>query len=383
MESDQDEKNKSTDDTKSKSIIREDGISIKFNPGIEIGFKPQESVADQTKESTQEINILNKSVPDEEHSAPDEEQSTDTDDKKSTKENMGSTHISLGVSRLSNPPEPVFYDTLVLSGGAIRGILTIGALQYAYDNFLFKNVKTYIGTSSGAIIGFFLAIGYTPIEIMVYICTKQVMERMQNFNVVAMIQGKGACSYSTMGEELEKMTIAKIGYLPTLLDLYEKYGKTFVCATHNFTKDKTEYLSWETHPQLPCLTALRMTSNLPFIFEMFYYGKDLYIDGGVSDNFPIDIAKKYGEKILGIAIIDLNREINSEDPDIGTLQYIYQLMFIPISQIIKNKIRMIADRHKIIVLKHEKKIFSFNMDSHEKLEMFSSGYSKMKESMEA
>ena len=28
------------------------------------------------------------------------------------------------------------YDTIVLSGGSTGGILTLGALQYAFDNFL-------------------------------------------------------------------------------------------------------------------------------------------------------------------------------------------------------------------------------------------------------
>ena len=62
------------------------------------------------------------------------------------------------------------YDTLVLSGGSSKGILTLGALQYCYDNFLLNKIETYVGTSSGAIISFLLIIGYSPIEIMVYIC---------------------------------------------------------------------------------------------------------------------------------------------------------------------------------------------------------------------
>ena len=57
------------------------------------------------------------------------------------------------------------YDTLVLSGSSIKGITFLGALQYLYDNSLLKNVKTFVGTSSGAMISFLLIIGYTPVEI--------------------------------------------------------------------------------------------------------------------------------------------------------------------------------------------------------------------------
>ena len=60
------------------------------------------------------------------------------------------------------------FDTLVLSGGSSKGILILGALQYAQDNFLLNKINKYIGTSVGSIICFLLLIGYTPIEIMIY-----------------------------------------------------------------------------------------------------------------------------------------------------------------------------------------------------------------------
>ena len=44
------------------------------------------------------------------------------------------------------------FDTLVIAGGSSKGILTLGALQYAHDNNILKKINTFIGTSSGAII---------------------------------------------------------------------------------------------------------------------------------------------------------------------------------------------------------------------------------------
>lgn len=277
---------------------------------------------------------------------------------------------------------PIYYDTLVLAGASSKGIVTLGAIQYAYDNFLLKNLQTYIGTSSGSMICYLLAIGYTPIEIMVYICTNQLMEKIQHFNIVAMIQGRGATSFNTIQEQLEKMSIAKIGYLPTLNDLKEKYGKTLICVTHNLTENCTEYLSWETHPHLPCITALRMSSNLPLIFENYKYGHSIYADGGISDNFAINIGEKYGEKILGI-IISTTTNNFEPGPDINTLEFIYKLMYIPVNQYISYKINNASDKCKIINLKHDKlKFFQFDVSSSMKMDMFSSGYEQMKQSFE-
>jgi predicted acylesterase/phospholipase RssA len=273
------------------------------------------------------------------------------------------------------------YDTLVLSGASSKCILTLGGLQYMYDNFLLNQVNTYIGTSSGSIINFFLIIGYTPIEIMMYICTHQLMEKLQHFNVVAMLNGGGASSFSNIQEQLEKMTILKIGFLPTLQDLKNKFGKTFICVTYNITESKTEYISSETYPDLPCITALRMSSNLPFIFENFKYGNNFYIDGGISDNFSIDTGDNIGENVFGI-VLSKNGNFKNE-PHSNILEFIYKLMFIPINQSIDYKISKVSKKCHVVKLEYETiKFFEFNINSRDKLEMFSSGYQQMKKNIE-
>ena len=270
------------------------------------------------------------------------------------------------------------YDTLVLSGGSVRGIAILGALQYAYDNFLLKHVTTYIGTSAGAMICYLLCIGYTPIEIIVYLCTHQLMEKMKVFNIVAMLQGRGASSFNQLGEHLEKMTIAKLGYLPTMFDLHEKLGKNLVCATHNLTESRTEYIRYETHPKVPCITALHMSSNLPLVFERYRYGHSLYVDGGISDNFPIQIADKPDSKVLGIVLAG-DKSSLEDSAELNTMEYIYDLMFVPIVQNVEYKIANASKRCRIIRIPASKfKFFNFNLSSTAKLNLFSEGYEYMR-----
>ena len=276
------------------------------------------------------------------------------------------------------------YDTLVLSGGSSKGLVILVALQYGYDNYLLDEIKTYIGTSAGAITCFLLAIGYTPMEIISYICTNQLMEKLQHFNLVAMINNLGALSFTSIYEQLEKMTIDKIGYLPTFTDLHQKMNKTLICVTYNLTLNQTEYLSFDTTPDLPCLIALKMSSNLPLIFENFKYGSYYYIDGGVTDNFAIDKGDSLGKKVLGIYIDpDKKDDYGENNNELNIIKYIYTLMFIPISQTIKYKLQQISERCHVIKLTHDKtSLFDFNINSVEKLEMFSSGYQQTKEIFE-
>jgi predicted acylesterase/phospholipase RssA len=284
------------------------------------------------------------------------------------------------LNKKNNSPTSDF-DTIVLSGGSSKGIMILGALQYAYDNFLINKINKYIGTSVGSIICFLLLIGYTPIEIMVYLCTHEILEKLQHFNIVAMINGNGALSYSGIYEQLEKMTIDKIGYLPTFKDIKEKYEKELICVTYNLTDNKTEYLSYENNPNLPCLIAIKMSSNLPLIFEKFKYNNNFYIDGGISDDFAIDIGDKMGNKILGIVITIDNNSFSSDGETI--LEYIYKLIFIPIAQSMESKINNVSNNCKIIKLSYNKlKFFNFNVNSKEKLDIFSIGYESMKEQIE-
>jgi predicted acylesterase/phospholipase RssA len=274
------------------------------------------------------------------------------------------------------------YDTLVISGGSSKSIVTLGALQYMYDNFLLNKVTTYIGTSAGSMICYLLAIGYTPQEILVYICTHQLLEKLQHFDIVEMINGRGASSFNTIHEQLEKMTIAKIGGLITLQDLQNRFGIILICITHNLTENRTEYLSPETHPDLPCLNALRMSSNLPLVFETYKYGNNFYIDGGISDNFGIDIGDIKGNKIMGV-LLTTEHENFTADNTTPALEFIYKLMFIPISQAIEHKLLNVTNKCKIVKLRNNSlKFFDFNISPKIKLELFSDGYQQAKTDLE-
>ena len=281
----------------------------------------------------------------------------------------------------------ISYDTIVMSGGSVKGCMSIGALQYGYDNGLFNNADKYIGTSIGALISYFLCIGYTPIEMMVAICTSQIMDSLKEVNIMKMTQGSGYCSYSKLQEHLEKLTISKIGFFPTMNDIKTKFGKTLVTVTHNYTKQCTEYMSYENYPDLPCLTAIRMSINIPIVFESFQYNGSTYIDGNISDNFPINIGEDIGDKVFGI-LIQMGT-IDQESEKFDLLNYAYKLCLIPVQKYINEKIKNIdTEKTTLLTFDHvpegnnADKFFDFFISNIELLELFSAGYQKCKEKFE-
>jgi predicted acylesterase/phospholipase RssA len=246
---------------------------------------------------------------------------------------------------------------------------------------MLTDIVNYVGTSSGSMICYLLAIGYTPTDIITNICCHQIMEKMQHFDLFAMINNLGATTFTSIYEVLEKLTIDKIGYLPTLMDIKQQYNKNLVFITYNLTKNTEECLSCETHPSLPCLVALRMSSNLPLIFENYKYNNNLYIDGGITNNFAINVGETVGTKVLGV-YIHYTYSATSNTTNNNILEYIYKLIYIPIIEQQKNKLEK-ASREKCTIIDMSDsmtmKMFDFSISTREKLELFSAGYQQLKE----
>lgn len=277
--------------------------------------------------------------------------------------------------------EEKVYDTLVLSGGGIKGFCLLGGVQGAMDLGILKNIKTYVGTSVGAIICYLLAIGYTPIEIIVGLYTNRWLEKMQGFNLVAMINGNGATSFTNLNEAIEKLTLSKIGRLLTLGKLREVFGKTLICATYNMTVCTVEYLGPDNYPDLPCLTALRMSANIPMVFDRFKYMDNYYIDGGMADNFPIIKGVEIGKKVLGIY---LRIEENSlrDDPEDGMITYFLRLLYIPMIQGSVTRLEQVKGKCTAIpIIGEMRNIIEFDIKSKTRLDMFSDGYESVKNFM--
>lgn len=270
------------------------------------------------------------------------------------------------------------FDTLVLSGGSHNGLILLGGIQYLYDKQLAKNIKTFVGTSIGGVISYLLIIGYTPIEIMVYICTHNaLLDNMRKINLLNITRGDAVIPFSYISSEIEKMTLEKIDTLLTLGELASRFGKSLICPTYNITTATVEYVSAETFPNLPCLTALRMTANLPFVFDNFKHGDSFYIDGALSNNFPIDIGEKLGTKVVGLCI---TYDLSIKSPKADFLDYIYKLLYIPIQQAMESRIENKRENTAVINIKLENvELFNVNLDHKVKFEMFSRGYNRCKD----
>jgi len=267
------------------------------------------------------------------------------------------------------------YNTIVISGGALKGFALLGCLQCLVDQNKLHSINKYIATSIGAIISYLIIIGYTPIEIMVHLCKNDWMEEMAKFDIIKAINGCGAISFSLITQILETMTIEKIGRLITMGELSKKFNKELYCCTYNFSKKCHEFISSHHHADLPCLIALRMTSNLPLLFEPFQYESQYYIDGALLYNFPIFKVDLENDVAIGIKFQKNQGEAPIHFTGKNFFNFIYELLIIPsiLLEEFMNKDHM----EKIDIIEIDIENFqslNFTISKSDRLELFSNGY---------
>ena len=235
--------------------------------------------------------------------------------------------------------------------------------------------------SVGGFIAYLLSIGYKTIEIMGYIIETDFSKGLDTIQLMNLIKSFGAFSYEHLEKHTKKLTQEKLVYLPNLKQLYMLTGKTLIFTTVNRSKCKLEYLSYMNYPELDILTALRMTSNIPIVFEKCYYNGDIYLDGAIGNDFPgkyLDELLPLNENILGLLI---KQELNKEDENLLTyIESIIQLVSILHDE---QSVNNFSKRFSTITLHVEKgTIFNFKMTAKTKINYFLNGYRTTKQEIE-
>lgn len=267
-------------------------------------------------------------------------------------------------------------NTLVLSGGSIKGISTLGSIKYLEDHNYLESIDTYIGTSIGSIIAYLLLIGYQSIDIFSYILDTEFLNEYKHLDFVSMIKNEGAFDFSVINNHLKRLTIDKIGTYITMGDIKNILKKRLVCCTYNYTKKRVEYLDSdkEEYASMSCLLALRLSSNIPVLFSKFKYNGDYYIDGGIADNYPCILPDKSIGIVIGYQEQDvLSKDVSSKDTSQdkeSLLEYIYNICHIPIKRIYH-----LSPKPKINITLHiPTQMYNMFLTTKGKLEMFSQGY---------
>lgn len=204
---------------------------------------------------------------------------------------------------------------LVLSGGGAKGMAHIGALKIIEEAGI--PIDYVVGTSMGSIIGGLYAIGYTPeqLDSMVrkqdwgYLLSDRISRSDKNMTeremdekyVISVPFSKNAIKDMTggliKGQNISSLfSELTLGYHDSLN--FSKLPIPYACVAENIVKGE-EYIF---HSGV-LSTAMRASMAIPGVFTPVRLDSMVLVDGGVTNNYPVDVAKRMGaDVIIGVDV---------------------------------------------------------------------------------
>lgn len=185
----------------------------------------------------------------------------------------------------------MFYDTLCLSSGGIYGISFIGAIDYLIEENIINlnNIKNFVGTSVGALFLFLLVIGYSIKDINDIIINFNFNKLQTEINIDEILNNFGINNGSKFCFTIQFFLKKKLNLDDiTFNELYQKTNVNFTVIGTNFSKGEEKIFNHINTPNMSILTAVRISISIPIIFTPVLYNNEYYVDGALSNIFPIN-----------------------------------------------------------------------------------------------
>jgi NTE family protein len=202
---------------------------------------------------------------------------------------------------------------IAFSGGGIRGASHLGIAQALYENGI--NPTIFTGTSSGSIVATLLAMGYEPKEAF------KLFERVDNIVDIAYLHIlRGLLTKSTVkgmakGNKLHSILDSIFGGV--LLDDISKSVQLAIVTTKLDTGTQTIFtngfypvdfkhiydtnINWSAQYSEKISDIVRASCSIPGVYIPQKIGNYDYIDGGITNNLPSDIALSLGaDKVISV-----------------------------------------------------------------------------------
>lgn len=275
-------------------------------------------------------------------------------------------------------------DTLVISGGGVKGIAFIGAFKYLEESNKTNEIKKIYSISVGSILSLLYAIGYTWEEMENEIMDID-LEKLQNVRFRTFIRSYGLDSGKNIICWLEKLLERK-GYNKTLTfkQLYKKTGIDLNIGATNLNKYKDVFFNMDISPNLRVIRAVRMSIGIPLVFSAIRYNGEIYVDGGVINSYPIKQIESL-DNVLGLKLV-VKGEIESEmDEQIETIyNYLYHVIHCYILQ--KERSSTLSheySEHTVFIdSNHITHTINFSLNNDDKTKLIECGYNATKDYFE-
>lgn len=230
---------------------------------------------------------------------------------------------------------------VVLAGGGAKGVAHIEALRQIEEAGI--PVDLVVGTSMGSIIGGAYAMGYSP-DSLVGICKSRdwmklildnpdyasntISARQDNeiYLLRTMVDPTRARSETGKGGIIQGLNVMNFlndisSHLPDSIDFLQ-LPTAFACVG---TECKSGTMEVFTEGKIS--KAIRASMSIPTVFTPEVINGKAYIDGGVVDNYPVDVARDMGaDIIIGVNLVQPNALDNVQNSALDVLMNVIDMV---------------------------------------------------------
>ena len=206
---------------------------------------------------------------------------------------------------------------LVLSGGGAKGVAHLGVIKAIEEAGI--PIDYIAGTSMGAIVGGLYAIGYSVEDLEKYVANqnwteiflddiprenKLIPERERNdVFIFSLPIGQGGkilipTGFLNDNNVLNMLNELTTGYHDSLS--FDSLPIPFACVAYDLASGRDVALRSGSLP-----IAIRSSMSIPGVFKPVEIGQMMLIDGGISNNFPVDVVRAMGaDVVIGVDLAE-------------------------------------------------------------------------------
>jgi len=201
------------------------------------------------------------------------------------------------------------FKNLVFEGGGVKGIAYVGALQVLRSRGILENIQRVGGASAGAINAVLVGLGYSLSEVENILKSLDFKKFMDDSWGVARDTDrllnefgwyKGDYFREWIGEIIRAKTGTPDATFKDLADQKKVKGfRDLYFIGTNLSTRFSEVFSFEHTPRMCVADAVRISMSIPLFFAARRSPRgDVYVDGGLLDNYPVKLfdRKKYVEE---------------------------------------------------------------------------------------
>jgi|TARA_B110000444_G_C18851304_1_gene605892 predicted acylesterase/phospholipase RssA len=250
----------------------------------------------------------------------------------------------------------------LILGPASMGIFAlIGGLKARESQLV--DVQEISGSSAGAILTLFLAMGMSVDEIL---------EIALSINISNFFKIKLSSFFSKFGfvdmAPIKKKLVEICGSDPTFAEIEMNIYISAYCLNAS----ETVYFSRHTHPDMKVIDAVCMSMAVPFIFSCGKYNGNTYVDGGMKEECPLTpFLSQKPHEVTSMKIT--SNQIYQENIDTPR-DFVETL----VRSALSNRERHNRPIEELIVPIGDTNIFDFQMSYEDKIKLFNMGFTNLK-----